>query len=107
MSSELSVGISEGRGETVVTVTGEVDIASAPALAEALNDALATGARRVVVDLSGLGFMDLSGLRVLTSSIRRARETGARIVLANPSSSVRRLVTLTGTERILEPDGNR
>lgn len=97
------VELDPGRQSVLVKVQGEVDAATAPRMASALDDQLATG-RRVVVDLSDVDFMDLHGLSVL---LRAARQDGRRFWIARPSSCVRRLVQLVHAEgelRIL-PDG--
>jgi anti-anti-sigma factor len=54
--------------------------------------------RRVVVEMSDVGFMDSSGLQELVRLNNRARELGLEMVLAQPSQPVRRLLELTGLD---------
>ena len=88
----------------VVKVQGEVDAATAPQMASALETQLATG-RRVVADLEDVDFMDLHGLAVL---LRASRQDGRRFWVARPSPCVRRLVQLVHAENELRilPDGS-
>ena len=63
-------------GITIAELTGELDIASAPALRDQLLSLLRPGSSRLVVDLSRVSFCDASGLAVLFSTARRARLLG-------------------------------
>ena len=101
MSDHLTLGISKRGGTTVVAVAGELDIASAPMLKDAIKRARQDDADDLVVDLRDLEFMDVSGLRVLIRAHQHAEEAGGRLRLANVRESVRRLLTLTGTNEIL------
>jgi anti-sigma B factor antagonist len=101
VSSHLTLGISRRGGTTVVAVGGELDIASAPMLKDAIDRARQDDADDLVVDLRDLEFMDVSGLRVLMRAQQRADETGGRLRLANVRDSVRRLLALTGASEIL------
>jgi anti-sigma B factor antagonist len=101
LSSHLTVGISKRGSATVVVVAGELDIASAPMLSDAIKRAHENDADELVVDLRDLEFMDVSGLRVLIRAHERAEESGGRLRLANVRDSVRRLLTLTRANEIL------
>jgi anti-sigma B factor antagonist len=80
---------------TVLTVTGEVDVHSAPALREALVEAEARGLT-IVVDLSGVPFMDSTGLGVLIGALGRAIDEDRRFVLCAIPERIDRLLSLTG-----------
>ncbi len=80
----------------VIYVAGEIDIATAPQLQRALDEAIEASDDPVVVDLSAVEFMDGSGLRVLLSTVRRAR--ARKFGVASPSAAVRRLLEITGIE---------
>jgi anti-sigma B factor antagonist len=58
----------------VLAVSGEVDLATGPALRERLNELADGGARQVVVDLRQVDFLDSIGLGVLLAAYRRLRE---------------------------------
>ncbi len=89
----------ERRGEVVVIVaTGELDLAGAPLLAEAVPD----GDEPVVIDLESVGFMDSSGLRALLEARQRCLESGRPLALARPSDAVRRVLELVDLKREFE-----
>jgi anti-sigma B factor antagonist len=83
-------------GSLVVVVQGELDIATAPWLDDALTEARATQAARIVVDLQAVSFIDSSGLRVL---IKHAHTDGpgARVRLTKGSPQAQRVFELSGT----------
>lgn len=84
-----------------VAVAGELDLAGAPALAEALSAAQASAAA-VVLDLRGLTFCDTAGLHVVLAADEHARQHAARLVLIPASPAVHRVFELTGMDRRLE-----
>lgn len=77
----------------LVTVQGEVDLASAEQLARAGAD-LADDSRPVILDLEKVTFMDSSGLRCLLDFERQVTERGMTFALLRPSSAVTRLLDL-------------
>lgn len=84
----------------MVTVAGELDIGSAAILRESLLGLLQQDPPPdVVVEASGLTFVDSSGLAVLLMASRKWEGTGLKLVLRNPSPTLARLVDLTGVRR--------
>jgi anti-sigma B factor antagonist len=84
----------------VVTVSGEVDMATGPTLRDDLLGVLARGNHRVVLDLSNVTFMDSSGLGALLGGHRRARLLGGEVRLAAPSERVLEILRLTNLDRV-------
>jgi anti-sigma B factor antagonist len=80
----------------VLSISGELDLASSPALEEELDRVAALDKPLVIVDLRELEFMDSTGLSVLVKAHQRAEEQGRRFGLVNGSQQVQRLLTLTG-----------
>ncbi len=80
----------------MISVSGELDLASSPALEEELGRVAASGTELVIVDLRELEFMDSTGLSVLVKAHQRAEEQGKRFGLVNGSQQVQRLLSLTG-----------
>ena len=92
----LSLEVSTKADEAVVLLAGELDPHSADSLAEALHELVADDSiRRVVLDLSGVAFIDSSGLRVLLSAHEELNAGDANLVLRSPSDAVRRLLEIT------------
>jgi anti-anti-sigma factor len=90
-------GAADASGVFVVKLIGEIDISNAAKLGTAL-DAMITGVDEpIVVDLSGLEFMDSSGIAMLLRTVRGAGSVEVR----NPSTVVRRIIECTGLSEIL------
>jgi anti-sigma B factor antagonist len=88
-------------GMVVLRLRGELDLATASELSEQLGRA-EHDARVVVIDLRGLEFMDSTGVALLASADRRARERGGRLVVVRGGRQVQRLFELTGLDGRLE-----
>lgn len=86
-------------GITIAELTGDLDIASAPALREPLLSLLRPGSSRLVIDLSKVSFADASGLAVLVSTARRARLLGGFLHLAAVSAPVIHVLNVTDLHR--------
>jgi anti-sigma B factor antagonist len=80
--------------QDILAIQGEVDLANAPDLRHRLRDLLENRGRSVVVDLSGVDYMDSSGIAVLIEGMRWAQRTRVQLVLAAPSQQVRMVMEL-------------
>jgi anti-anti-sigma factor len=100
---EFSMATEEREGAAVVTLHGELDIATAPQVEEAVVGRVRDGGR-VVLDLRGLEFMDSSGVRVIVAAHGAAQEGGGRltVVRAAPGGPVQRVLEISGLEGVLE-----
>jgi anti-sigma B factor antagonist len=86
-----------GSGDrAVVSLEGELDLATAPQLREQLVTLAEQADTVIVVDLTNLAFIDSTGLSVLVMALNRSRAGGGTIVLRNPSQSVMRILEITG-----------
>lgn len=92
---------SRDRGEwTVLDLEGEVDLSTAPKLRERLIDLIDDGRRKIVLNLSGVPFMDSTGLGVMVGGLKRLKERDGTLALAGPNRPVLRVLTLTGMDRV-------
>jgi anti-anti-sigma factor len=98
----LAVTVSQEADERALELFGELDLATAATLEDELKSAEASGAQAIVLDLSGLTFMDSTGLRTILDADRRLRRIGRRLCLVRGPRSVDRVFTLTGADRRLE-----
>jgi anti-anti-sigma factor len=85
----------------VLTLRGELDLASVEALQEQLNRVM-RGREAVAIDLSGLTFIDSSGLRMLVRAEQELRASGGRLVLVPGPRAVHRTFELTGLDSCFE-----
>jgi anti-anti-sigma factor len=92
-------GLSVQRVSTtaVVRVSGELDIATVPILADALHG-LDGSCDRVVLDLAGLTFIDSTGLTLAVTEHQRAANDGFELVLAGATDNVLNVLRLTGLD---------
>lgn len=89
----------------VMTVDGEIDLATAPLLKEAL-ERLDDG-QHVVVDCAGMEFMDSTGLNLLVTQAKRVRQAGGSLHLRHTSPAAQRILKLSGLSGLIEPVGSR
>lgn len=84
-----------------LAVSGEIDAHTAPELADAIG---AYSDTTLTLDLSGVEFVDSSGLRVLIESHQQLEQDGRQLRIASPSASVRRLFEISGVDSYLHVD---
>jgi anti-sigma B factor antagonist len=102
-STLIQVAVSHIGDTDVVSPCGEIDIATAPEVRDAM---LATmGERRLVLDLRGVAFMDTSGLQLLVSEHRRARQRGGAFAIVAGPPRVQRLLDVAGLTGRIEHVG--
>jgi len=106
----LQIERSGTTSDPVVTVRGEIDVATSPRLRTELSALLGRGATRITLDFSGVTFVDSSGLGVLVGALKRLRDgedsddvTSLRIV--GVQDAVRKVFEITGLESALLDDG--
>jgi anti-anti-sigma factor len=91
----FSVTVSDaGNGRAVVTASGELDIATAPQLVEAVAVLGRPATTAIAIDLSALTFIDSSGINALRTSVRAAGSRGVGAIVASPSERILRVLEL-------------
>ena len=93
---ELTVEVLDEGGTSVLVVRGELDAYSAPTLDSAVTRVLAGGARRLVIDLEGVGFIDSSGLRSMIRARKQVGDEETALQIRHPQPSTIRLLEITG-----------
>lgn len=89
-------------GTLIVRPQGELDVHTAAAFRTDTENALAeTGARRLIVSLKNIAFMDSSGLGALLGRYRRMIELGGRLYLVSIPARVRPVLELSGILKII------
>jgi anti-anti-sigma factor len=96
---KMDLGSGAFGGHVVVALRGELDLLYAPTVATALGT-LASRQPRIIVNLAGLEFIDVSGIAALAHGRRHARSAGGDLLLAAPRPPVRRVLTI-----VWEADG--
>jgi anti-anti-sigma factor len=84
-----------------VVLDGEIDISACPAIRRFFIAAISGGDVHLAVDMSGVTFIDASGVGVLVAAAGRARQAGGSLSLLAPSWQVRRLLDVFPLDAIL------
>lgn len=79
-----------------VRIAGEVDVETAPQVADAVRAALAAGPREVHVDMAAVTFLDSSGIRMLLQVHREAAAQDTVLRVVNAHQRVTKILDLTG-----------
>jgi anti-sigma B factor antagonist len=93
----------EQRGEVVVvSVAGELDMATAPQLQDHITDLLDKGRSHIVFDLANVSFCDSTGLSVFVRAKNGSDEAGGAVRLAAPQRGVLRILEVSGLVEVLQ-----
>lgn len=97
----MTTSVSVQQDTTVLTVTGEVDLATAPTLQTAIENALAAHTATLVLDLSPVTFLASAGMAALVTAKKLAGETTRVAVVADGPATSRQL-KLTNLDQVFE-----
>ena len=100
-TSHFRTELDSNNGVVRVALSGELDLASAPILEEALDAVVSDGFAGVMVDLRELTFIDSSGLHALLRARTGADTSGKGLILVGAPDAAQRLFELTGTQFLL------
>lgn len=89
-------------GSATVAVSGELDLSTASEMRDHLYALLARGTTQLTVDVTGLTFIDSTGLGVIVAVLKRAREAGGNLTLKGPNRSARKVLDISGLSRIID-----
>lgn len=106
-AERLRLEVSKGPRSARMALYGEFDIASAGHARRALQELLSRSLDAVVVDLSGLDFMDSTGVQFLVDGRDTAIARGVKLSLVNGGDPVQRVLTVSGVAALFEDVDNR
>jgi anti-sigma B factor antagonist len=93
---QLKIDLRPEADRLIVRIEGELDMANAPLLQDAVDRGELDAQGMLVLDLQAVEFMDSTGLRVLLALRERTLERGAELAVTPGSQQVQRLLSLTG-----------
>ena len=96
MPTELRTNVSQAQQVWTISVTGELDMDTAPRLAAVLSEVTASRPSRVIVELENVSFLDSSGIRELVTAKRDLAELGATLVIGGMSGAVEKVLDVSG-----------
>ena len=95
-SNLFSATLERLNGNDVVVLLGELDLDTAPALAGVLDPLLDDGSHGIILECSGLGFIDSSGLAVLVAAQKRLQSRGAHLTVRSLKPHARKIFATVG-----------
>jgi anti-sigma B factor antagonist len=103
---EITLTTEQTDGASVVTVVGEVDVHTAPQLDEALTALVEAANYRLIVDLSGVEFLDSTGLGVLVKALKRVREHDGSLDVVASADRITKVFRITGLDSAIGIHGS-
>jgi len=97
---ELEINVDKAEDVCVISLSGEVDVYTAPQLKERLVESIEGGCANIIVDLGGVGFIDSSGLGVLVGGLRRSKENSGTIRLVCSRENILKIFRITGLDKV-------
>jgi anti-sigma B factor antagonist len=104
---DLTVQVEQDGQRAVLVLTGELDLASGETFSDRLQAVEAGRPELITLDLSGLRFLDSSGLALVVRAHTRARNEGRRLVIIPGPPQVQRVFDITGLNTVLELEDGR
>jgi anti-sigma B factor antagonist len=98
----MKIDIRQEQQVTVISVDGEVDASNSTDLGDSLDQLLADGHKKLIVDLKDVKFIDSSGLGTLVRVYKHARADSGDVCLASLQPTVKRVFELTRLDRVFE-----
>lgn len=93
--------VSEGASPKIFTLSGRlIDQSEANDLMASVEDEIKAGNSKILMDLSGLRYMNSTGLRVMINALTKTRNAGGEAVIANVSEAVKQLFLVTKLDTI-------
>lgn len=92
----MDISFAEKDDWTIVTVEGRMDTVSAPDFESKLRERIAEGAKRLVVDLSGLEYISSAGLRCILVAGKSAKATGGQLCCCGLQGVVKKVFDVSG-----------
>jgi anti-sigma B factor antagonist len=93
---QLTYHIETRKNTTIVHVSGEIDMTAEATLVRAFATVIGQRPAHIIVDLSGVGFMDSTGIRCLLTGQRDAHGAGVSFTIRNAEGIVAHVLTVTG-----------
>lgn len=107
MDETFDSTLEHGSGSSVVSVSGEVDVATAPELRGRLDEAIEQAPALLVVDLTKVSFIDSTALGVLIGARERCTAAGVTIRLVVTEARILKIFEITGLTELFDIRGSR
>ncbi len=101
MGSEFDVVVRVLDGHALLAVKGDVDAYTGPNLIECLTAAVDESDGDVTLDMSGVSFIDSSGIAILVATAKQLRQRGNELVVDSPPRMVAKVMEMTGVTKLV------
>ena len=100
--ADLVIGLRTVQGTPVLDLNGEVDSYNSPKLREKMISLIEDGQVKLVVNLSGVDYIDSTGLGTLVGGLKRASEKGGAIQIICPNEQIYKVFSITGLVKVFQ-----
>jgi anti-sigma B factor antagonist len=100
MEQEFRIEDRIDRGLPIISVVGEIDVATAPQLRESLHEVIAQDRATVALDLLAVTFLDSTALGVLVGGLKRCRELGGELYIVVTDPRLKKIFEITGLNEV-------
>lgn len=100
--STMTIGVDRVGSAAVVRIAGDVTSSSEHALTEGYGEAVDGGARAVILDFSGMEYMNSGGIGLLVTILVRAQRSGVKLLATGLSDHYRQILSLTRLDEAIE-----
>ncbi len=98
--AELDITLESIGGYSLIGLSGEVDVYSAPKLRETIKDLVDEGAYNIIVDLEKVAFLDSTGLGVLVGGLKRVKHHDGELGIICGQEKILRIFRITGLTKV-------
>jgi anti-sigma B factor antagonist len=98
----LVIGLRNVEGTPVLDLNGEVDSYNSPKLRERMVNLIDDGQSNLVINLSGVDYIDSTGLGTLVGGLKRASEKGGAIQIICPNEQIYKVFSITGLVKVFK-----
>lgn len=98
--SELDIALEEVGDHSIIVLSGEVDVYSAPKLRDTIRNLVDEGRYRIVVDLEEVAFLDSTGLGVLVGGLKRVKHHQGELGIICDQERIMRIFRITGLTKV-------
>ena len=97
---DLTLTSREADGRTIVAVSGEIDVYTAPRLRDRITELVAEGQYDIVIDLEAVEFLDSTGLGVLVGGLKKVRAHDGTLELVCSQDRLLKIFRITGLAKV-------
>lgn len=105
MSIKIDSAFNSGENMWNVSIAGELDVSSAENFKTVLNGLVDEKSENIKINLENLDYIDSTGLGVMVGVLKRLKVNSKGIYLSNPKSNVRKILEITGLDKIFNMEG--